>query len=300
MIRALARSVRDRLLGGPSPRNSRSIPRVMDAPNLSPVEHPSWERVAPWVVREMTTPFEVPDPTEMKCAECGRNYEALGQHWSMSAECRHPPLTQKQRELVTGLMLSDGNLYRGGKNPYLRVGMTSPKYLEYLDREFGPLATGVRLKQTKTESARQNRDSGFQPDALAENRQDVYSLRTRSLPDLHDFDWYGSGEKVFPSDIDLTPTVLKHWYCGDGCYNNHGTNDRITIAMNNEVEHTDKVDALFERADLPTPSNYHVHEHEDGHVDCTAQFSVDASHELFEFMQPAPPGFRYKFPDEYC
>jgi hypothetical protein len=233
------------------------------------------------------------------CPECGTEYKALGQHWHYNPDHR-PSLTDHQHEIVVGLLMGDGCLDRANGRPRLRVGMVSPNYLDYLDSQFGIFGTGVSLERTAAENARKNRDSGFRPNAKAENYSDVYRWRSRRLPELRQYvDWYSSGEKVWPADIDLTPTVLKHWYCGDGNYHNHGSHNCIRIAMSNEVDNTDKVEQLFENTGLPTPSSWTIAEHASGGRNCMAGFTVDQSQELWEYMGEPLPDFEYKWPESY-
>lgn len=234
------------------------------------------------------------------CDECGEKYERVGGHWRYNPDHR-PELTLTHCEVVTGLLMGDGYLERNGHTARLKVEMTSPNYLEYLDDLFGVLGTGVKLKETGEEKAKRNRESGHRPNACGEDYSDIYSWRTRAHPDLLDFDWYTSdgGDKVWPQNIDLTPRVLKHWYCGDGYWDNSSTCNRISIAMSNEVENTEKVSQMFENANLPKPINYNIREREWGGVGCEAQFSVDGSAELFAYMGESLPDFEYKFPDQY-
>jgi len=113
--------------------------------------------------------------------------------------------------------MGDGCINTGGKNPCLQCEMISPNYLKYIDGKFGVFGKGVSLKKTAKESAKQCRDREFRPDAKEKNYSDVYYWRSMAHPELQKFaDWYSTGTKVWPSDTELTPTVLKHWYCGDG------------------------------------------------------------------------------------
>jgi hypothetical protein len=235
---------------------------------------------------------------KVACPECGNEYKSLGIQWSKGS-CSAPELTEQQKEIVVGLLMGDGSLGRSNKNPRIRVKMISPNYLEYLDETFGCLGTDVTLKQTAAESAKQNRDSGFRPNAKEENYSDVYQWRTRSLPELHDFNWYKTGKKVWPEWVPMTRTVLKHWYCGDGCFDNSSRQHSIVIGMSNEVENTDKVDKYFKRMGLPTPSNYSISKRKDGSKNCIAKFTQPASKKLWEYMGEPLPDFEYKWPEEY-
>ena len=207
----------------------------------------------------------------------------------MSSDCSHVSLSKNQREIITGLLMGDGNISRNGVNPYLRCKMISENYLHYIDNEFGVLGRGVSQILTASESAEQVRESGFYTDADAADYSDVYKWCTVSHPEIQDFaDWYSSGEKVFPKSLNLTPTVLKHWYCCDGHYTNN-----IQIAMSKESNNKDKIDELFENSGLPKPSNYN------GRKNCDAVFTVDDSHELWQYMGEPLPDFEYKWPEEY-
>ncbi len=229
-----------------------------------------------------------------ECTQCENKFSRIGTHWVQSDKCTHPELTQYQEEIVVGLLMGDGCIQKAHKNPRLVVNMVSPNYLQYLDDIFGSRSTGVTLRRTAEENAKQNRDSGCNKDAKAENYSDLYYWQTRNLPELSKFtEWYETGEKVWPDDIELTPITLKHWYCGDGHYNNSFTQNCIKISMSNEVENTEKVDKMFKRSGLPVPSNYNT----SGDM-CDAQFTVSQSRELLDYMGESLPDFEYKWPKD--
>lgn len=231
------------------------------------------------------------------CHQCGNNYKKIGNHWIQSSSCNYKEFTDSQREIITGLLMGDGCINIGGKNPLLQVGMISPNYLQYVSDEFGILGSDVKLVETAAESAESARKTKFNPNAKKENYSDKYLWRSISHPELHEFNnWYNSGKKVWPENIELTPTVLKHWYCGDGCWNNSGTINRIQIGISNEVNETEKVSQIFENVGLSAPSNYNIYERKDGNTDCTAEFTVDQSKELWEYMGEPLPDFEYKWP----
>jgi hypothetical protein len=236
----------------------------------------------------------------VECPECGDEYTNLAQHWHYSPSHR-PELTQKQLEITVGSLMGDGFIKSSSnKNCYLRITMISPNYLKHVDDVFQSLGTGVKLHQTAAKSAKANRNTGFSPNAKKENYSDLYVWKTRCHPKFNEFrEWYASGKKVWPENIKLTPTVLKHWYVGDGCYQNYGTSNYMEISMSNEVENTKKVSQYFTNVGLPEPSKYTVFEREGGGKNCTARWSVEDSYTLWKYMGEPLPDFEYKWPEKY-
>lgn len=236
----------------------------------------------------------------VECPECGNEYEQVGIHWSRGS-CSYPSFSGHQREIITGLLMGDGNICRfnDNSNPLIESGMISENYLKYVDDEFGILGNGVTVYKTAEESANKARDRGFSRNAKVENYHNMYRWRSRNHPELQEFsNWYSSGSKVWPDNIKLTPTVLKHWYCGDGHWENSGTSNRIRIGMSNEHKHTDKVDDMFRQVELPKPNNYNINKYE-SHTHCEALFTVEQSKKLWEYMGEPLPDFEYKWPEEY-
>ena len=145
--------------------------------------------------------------------------------------------------MVVGILMGDGCIDGSGKNPRLIITMTSPNYLEYVAENFDILGGDVRLYTTAEENAKNSRYSGLNPNADSDNYSDIYRWCSIKHPELEEFaEWYESGGKMWPENIKLTPTVLKHWYCGDGHWNNNGSANYIAIAMLNEVDNLEKVD----------------------------------------------------------
>jgi hypothetical protein len=204
-------------------------------------------------------------------------------------------------EVATGLLMGDGWIYNKEGTPGIRSDMISPNYLKHIDSIFGFFGNGVTFKKTAEESAKQVRERSFMgSDAKAENYSDIYAWHSMCHPDLEELSsWYREGEKVWPSNIEITPTVLKHWYCGDGVWNNRNSHNHISIAMSNELGNEQKVDNMFQSAGLPAPSNYNTGERRDGSISMGAVFTVEQSKELWEYMGKPLPDFEYKWPEEY-
>ena len=76
--------------------------------------------------------------------------------------------------------MGDGSVPKtnDGSHGLFRLPMVNKQFLEWFDHEMGILSTGVVLKKTAAELARNNRESGFSPDAKAEN----YIICTRLYP----------------------------------------------------------------------------------------------------------------------
>lgn len=237
-------------------------------------------------------------PDDWTECSCGDHFKFIGNHWQGYPDHR-PSFTDRQLDIIRGMLMSDGYLDSptDGRNPLLQIRMTTPEYLEYLDQEFGVLSNEYRIDMTAEENAERNRQTGFDVNAKAENYQDTYRLTTKRHPELKVFSsWYDSGKKIWPCDeIELTPTVLTHLYCGDGTLAPDYCG--ISIAMSNELDRIDKVKDMFRRKGFD-PSRVDVSDRERGGKRVSMYFNAETSREMFDYMDEAPPGFSYKFPDE--
>lgn len=233
------------------------------------------------------------------CPVCHKEFESLGHHWRWNKEHR-PEIIDHQMEVAKGLLMGDGcltgrqnqNHTSSGQNPSLVVRMITPEYLRHLDGIFGHLSRGVILEDTGEENAR-NLKEGLGVEY--EDCKDIYRWYTCSHPDFLPLSaWYDSGKKVWPEYVNLTPTVLKHWYAGDGSLADGGA---ITIAMSNEEGNESKIESYFTSAGLPAPNNWQTHERsgERSGVTHRAVWNVSEAKELLEYMGCPPPGFEYKW-----
>jgi len=223
------------------------------------------------------------------CHECGNEYKSLAGHWAKS-DCSYPRISEHQQEVCTGLMMGDGTICRGNHRPYISVSMVTKDYLQYLsDEVFPKISNGVRLRATAKELAKVSRESGFHEDAKEENYSDQYQWYSMSHPDLRRYEeWYSTGEKVFPEDINLTPAVLKQWFCGDG---NLKRGKTPRIAMYNERENRKKIESMFHEMGLTdfcwVESNKSL----------VIQFNREDAERFFEYIGKPLPGFEYRWPE---
>lgn len=234
--------------------------------------------------------------TQVVCPECGNSFSHISNHWNYN-ESHREEFTERQIDIITGLLMGDGTINTNAKNPRFSVSMINEEFLHHLDDVFGILSTGVKKVATADELADKNRRADFSTTVNEEKYHDVYRVATRTHPQLEQFvEWYSSGEKIWPEDIALTPTVLKYLYVSDGSIARHGYDTNVIhIAMANEVDELDKVSSYFDDIGVEQP-NYNIYEYDDGHIGCDARFTVESSKHLWEYMGEPLPGFEYKWP----
>jgi hypothetical protein len=227
-----------------------------------------------------------------ECNSCGDTYKRIGSHWVQS-DCDYPKISEYIAEVITGLLMGDGSLSNREGNPTLVCQCTEVKYLEYLNSIFGDLSSGPpRLHVTGDELLEQNGE--FLGATDESEYSDQYRWQTRRNPNLSKFSHWYDGSKNWPNDIYLTPTVLKHWYIGDGNYNYHGTNDYISIGVNNERNNVDKINNMFKRSSLPKPNRWNES------IDkVEIVWNKHESKELLDYMGSPICGYEYKWGNTY-
>lgn len=134
-------------------------------------------------------------------------------------------LTTFQHETMIGGLLGDSNLSlsKGSKYPRMKIdrqGLDRP-YIEWQYSVFQELCrSGVR---------------NFERFDKRYNKTHQYcSFRTRAVPAFLDYynEWYGSGSRQVPENIELTPLILAVWFADDGCIINQ--NSALTLKLSTE------------------------------------------------------------------
>lgn len=206
-------------------------------------------------------------------------------HW-WHGTCPYPEFEPWRKEFFVGLLLGDGSIPRVDGSRSLRVPMINRRFLRWYDERMGYLTTGVRQVHTAEQLAESNRVSGFSPDAEAEDYHDTYVVRTRSHPYFNELrEWYSTGEKRFPDDLELTSRLAKLWYVSDG-YLDVGRwgRPRVEIKAHSESDRAEFLCDLFrERGFDPT---FRRHE---------LRFTCDDTERLLDWLGDPPPGFAYKW-----
>jgi len=235
------------------------------------------------------------------CSECGKEFQRIGQHWGHNPS-HQPEISEFLYEVLTGVVMGDGSVKRdSNRNPYIRVRSITKEYLEYLDDLFGMMSLGVKLRYTAEEKARENRDRNFSPDADASNYSDQYIWRTRRSEKFRQYEnWYTEGKKVYP-EIELTPTILRHWYVCDGHYHNSRSDNYISISCSNEQNNKDKVEKMFSNIGYDV-EYWNESTRNNGKYSGTTNsaicFNVQTSKNIFNYIGEPIPGFEYKWPDK--
>jgi hypothetical protein len=232
-----------------------------------------------------------------KCPSCGQLYNEIARHWKQS-QCDYPSLTYKQKQIITGSLMGDGHLNKRNKTPILKLTMIKKEYLEYIDKVFEKLSCGVKDHKTALEACNDKSSRGF--DASVENYNDQYIWYTRAIPELKEYThWYqGKDNKVWPKNIQLTPTIFKHWYVQDGNFRDNS----ITISLCKEYDQTNKIKHIFDNSPIPKPdrhdkTKYIEKETEKERKQYNIVWNVTKSQEIFDMIPKSLPGFEYKWPN---
>lgn len=217
------------------------------------------------------------------CPCCGEEFVYHGVHWSKS-ECT-PVLTQRQKDILTGLLMGDGWMKReNDKWPSMHVAMVSKSFLQWVADELSWAVSSVSEYRSSSEAA--SISGGNE-----ENYSDQYLLRSRAFPDMEEFmSWYSEGQKRFPNDIDITPLIMKMWYCCDGgvIYSNSEYNETTCgICRISAVNESDRPSILREIiSDAGLSCNI-----SNGRI----RFRRDESHDFLDYIGDPVPGFEHKW-----
>jgi len=119
----------------------------------------------------------------MKCPYCSSNkdYEVIGNHWSLSSDCDGPVLDEQQRQIVMGLMLTGASPRSDTANFRLSVHTKSKEFAEWLDSELGVMSASIRKIEREKESDFA-KDHGYTDSEMYE-----YNTRTcQAITDIKD------------------------------------------------------------------------------------------------------------------
>lgn len=136
---------------------------------------------------------------------------------------RHTILTNKDLDIINGLLISDGSLHRKDRtNPNRQAHFSlSSKHSEFVNWT----ANNVSLELGTILEVTQSFKFG------TFTRHDYISKTDGSLTKLDKL-WYPESnnfKKVIPDNLEITPLMLKLWFVGDGCSLYNKTKTEIQV-----------------------------------------------------------------------
>lgn len=224
------------------------------------------------------------------CTDCGNHFlENISEHYYES-DCSHPALSEYSIDILTGLMMGDAWYSR--ENQRIGIESINKIFLEWLEGELSDIFHSVRQNRTADEMSQKSIDSGFNQNASKHDYNDTYTLHTINHPELSQFNWYScEGEKVYPDDLALKSSVLKMWYCCDGCL--EWSTDRqkasLKITCINESDRFEFIRTKFRDIGFNPNTNKTYG---------TIRFGRDETERILEYMGEPPKGFEYKWCSE--
>lgn len=224
------------------------------------------------------------------CPNCDDEYDYIGVHWSK--KCGFPDLTRKQVEVCIGLLMGDGWITTtNGTNKHhrLQIASTSEMFLHHVAEILEPFTTGVKFYRSGEKVAEAASNAGM--NANPEKTNDQYIVHSRAHPKFDEMrSWYNSGQKRFPEDTELTQTILRYWYAGDGLlgWSNGEWSDaeygHVEFAAQNEMDRPEFLMGMFRDLGFDPIMDEHK-----------LRLRCEDSKRLLEMMGDPVPGYEYKW-----
>ena len=205
----------------------------------------------------------------VECLDCGKNFDSkkgrnvhIGQ-----TSCEYPELSQKQKQITTGLLMGDAWL----NGCFMAIDNTNFEFIEWLEDELEIVHGKTALRKM---------------DDPNHNDQKRMRLQTHSwFEQLRS--WYDGGKKKFPEDLELTPMILKVWYACDGSLVEGNRSDYYEARISASNEREGNLEGLFE----DTPLNPTVYRNTNVEI----VFGANEREAFFEWVGEPVPGFEYKW-----
>jgi hypothetical protein len=229
--------------------------------------------------------YQASEKTPEGCPNCGDEFVNMGQHWK-SSNCEYPDLSDYQKDLLRGILMSDASIQFDDNNRLI-IKMTTKKFLEWFVTQLSEICHDkYPVLYQSSEEAKESTKKSLGVDAVDADSEykKKYQVLTRSHPFINNFDDWYVPEKRFPLDeLELTPTVAKMWYCGDG--NLDDSKGYAGIRCSNEADRIDEV------ADLIREKGFDVNTTTNGMI----RVASSDTPAFLDWMGEAPPDFDYKW-----
>lgn len=217
---------------------------------------------------------------KVTCHQCGNEFGQIALHWN-GKQCEWPEFTDKQMEMMCGLLMGDADIKSGTNGSIFRLRMTNKQFLEWVSTKLSPLSRGVFMSETSDSQKESALRGGLDGVSDSSTFKNLYGVRTVTHKQIDELSgWYDSGQKRYPNT--MTGEMLRMWYVTDGW--NH--NDSMRIRCKQQSDRFDKVISLLDSIDITA-----IADESHGTIRITSEDST----EFFNSTE-APPGFEYKWP----
>jgi hypothetical protein len=219
---------------------------------------------------------------QITCPQCGEDFGQIALHWN-GKKCNWPEFSDKQLEIMKGLLMGDADIKSGTNGSIFRVRMTNRQFLEWVSTKLSSLSRGVFLSESSDSQKSSALRGGLNGVSEKSNFKDLYGVRTVTHPQVDELnEWYKTGQKRYPNNI--TMEMLRMWYVTDGW--NH--NNSIRIRCKQQSDRFDEVIKLLKQIGIDAEADA---------THGTIRVSSSDSDKFFD-MTEAPPGFEYKWPNK--
>lgn len=185
--------------------------------------------------------------------------------------------------------MGDGNVRANGNNKtsLFRLKMKNLPFLDYLKNLLDNMANSLVLECDKETALQYSQNSDKRKDSNIDNMSNYYTLYFVSHPFFSKLnEWYSSGKKRFPSELNLNKTILKYWYICDGNLHWRSSSQKcnVRIGCSNEMDRRDFIERILKEVGF----NVSMHSH-------SANFSSLDTTRFFKYIGKSLPGFEYKW-----
>jgi len=201
-----------------------------------------------------------------KCPTCCDNFDSLGTHFRWNESCVKE-IEKYEKDILFGILLSDGWIGTSGK--VIQGEWACEEYVKYIEKELGWIVSDVTKRSDR----------------------DIWQLCTISLEEIKEIGdkFYEDNKKRFPLDVEITNTIMRHWYAGDGHLRvRDSRKDIMILSCYNEKDRIEKVCNWVEECGFSRPN---VHESKRS---VNLYFSTKNTKKILTNMD-AIPGYEYKW-----
>jgi len=199
---------------------------------------------------------------------------------------------RKVNKFLEGSLLGDGSLQsRSTRAARYGLGQKYREYCEWISK----FLERYSIEQSGNITERLK---GFNNDSKKTKCYRYTSLDYSNFKPIHTR-WYGSGQKVIPQDLELSPLALRHWFIEDGgCYENNWGTKEVRFATNGfQIENVQRLAKKLAKVLRVKEDYIHVNQHRGPYISFGEPKIVK---KFFDYILPLPKElesvYGYKWP----